>query len=121
MIADEFKDIKAKTESSEGVEKRRLEKRQAELFDETLDMVNFRDSINKLVAQGLEFDIDDGIAVNIAPFKDIIPWNEAQKYWWALESGECDWSRLAMKYWPERVKQKCKNDKSLAIAHGMAG
>ncbi len=118
MLADEYKDIKAKIESSEGAEKRRLEKRQAELFDVMLDIVNFKDSINKLVAQGLELNIDDGIAVNIAPFKDVIPWNEVQKYWSNLESGECDWSKLAMKYWPERVKAKCKKDKSLAIAHG---
>lgn len=120
MIASESKDIKTKAESCEGAEKRRLEKMQAELLDIMLDIVHFRDSINKLVAQGVELNIDDGIAVNIAPFKDIIPWNEVQKYWTNLESGECDWSKLAMKYWPERVKAKCKKDKSLAIAHGLA-
>ncbi|QII13610.1 hypothetical protein KsCSTR_42310 [Candidatus Kuenenia stuttgartiensis] len=118
MLAGESKDIKTKAESSEGAEKRRLEKMYAELLDVMMDIVNFKDSINKLVAQGLELNIDDGIAVNIAPFKDIIPWNEVQKYWTNLESGECDWSKLAMKYWPERVKAKCKKDKSLAIAHG---
>lgn len=118
LLVDESKDIKTKTESSEGAEKRRLEKRQAELLDVMLDIINFRDSINKLAAKGVELNIDDGIAVNIAPFKDIITWNEVQKYWSNLESGECDWSKLAMKYWPERVKAKCKKDKSLAITHG---
>ena len=24
-----------------------------------------------------------------------------------------------MNYWPERVREKCKTDKSLAIAHGL--
>ena len=24
-----------------------------------------------------------------------------------------------MAYWPERVREKCKTDKSLAIAHGL--
>jgi len=34
---------------------------------------------------------------------------------------KCDyhWAHLAMNYWPERVREKCKTDKSLAIAHGL--
>ena len=28
-------------------------------------------------------------------------------------------SHLAMNYWPDRVREKCKTDKSLAIAHGL--
>lgn len=33
--------------------------------------------------------------------------------------GDYDWSHLAMNYWPDRVREKCKTDKSLAIAHGL--
>ena len=36
-----------------------------------------------------------------------------------LEKGEYDWAHLAMAYWPERVREKCKTDKSLAIAHDL--
>ena len=36
-----------------------------------------------------------------------------------LEKGDYDWAHLAMNYWPERVREKCKTDKSLAIAHGL--
>ena len=33
--------------------------------------------------------------------------------------GDYDWAHLAMGYWPDRVREKCKTDKSLAIAHGL--
>ena len=39
--------------------------------------------------------------------------------WAKLEKGDYDWAHLAMNYWPERVREKCKTDKSLAIAHGL--
>ena len=48
------------------------------------------------------------------------PWQKVLKDTWAkLEKGEYDWAHLAMSYWPERVREKCKTDKSLAIAHGL--
>jgi hypothetical protein len=37
--------------------------------------------------------------------------------WTKLEKGDYDWAHLAMAYWPDRVREKCKTDKSLAIAH----
>jgi hypothetical protein len=39
--------------------------------------------------------------------------------WAKLEKGDYDWAHLALNYWPERVREKCKTDKSLAIAHGL--
>jgi hypothetical protein len=56
----------------------------------------------------------------MAPMHEIIPsWSkEPFKYWQGLEKGEYDWAHLAMDYWPERVREKCKTDKSLVIAHG---
>jgi hypothetical protein len=48
------------------------------------------------------------------------PWQKVLKDTWAkLEKGDYDWAHLAMNYWPERVREKCKTDKSLAIAHGL--
>jgi len=47
-----------------------------------------------------------------------LDWKEPQKYWQALEAGEYDWSRTAMRYWPRRVAEKCRTNKSLALAHG---
>ena len=39
--------------------------------------------------------------------------------WAKLEKGDYDWAHLAMRYWPARVREKCKTDKSLAIAHDL--
>jgi len=36
-----------------------------------------------------------------------------------LERADFDWAYQAMEYWPDRVKEKCKTDKSLTIAHGL--
>jgi hypothetical protein len=33
------------------------------------------------------------------------------------KKGDYDWSRTAMRYWPERVLGKCRKNKSFAIAH----
>ena len=41
-----------------------------------------------------------------------------KKAWRLLENGEGDWSYQAMNHWPGRVREKCKTNKSYAIAHG---
>ena len=48
------------------------------------------------------------------------PWQKVLKDTWAkLEIGDYDWAHLAMSYRPERVREECKTDKSLAIAHDL--
>jgi hypothetical protein len=39
--------------------------------------------------------------------------------WLELEKGGYDWSHLAHTLWPDRVREKCRTDRSLAIAHGL--
>lgn len=64
---------------------------------------------------------DDGVQISAAPLWPLFrhkPWQKLLKETWTkLEQGDYDWSHLAMNYWPERVREKCKTDKSLAIAH----
>jgi hypothetical protein len=60
------------------------------------------------------------IAAPLWPLFRHKPWQKILKDTWAkLEKGDYDWAHLAMNYWPERVREKCKTDKSLAIAHGL--
>ena len=63
--------------------------------------------------------IDDGVILCLAPLFPIMPlWKaEPKKYWEKLKNGDYDWSHLAMHYWPARVREKCKTNKSFAIAH----
>jgi len=67
--------------------------------------------------------VDDGVVVNTAPFFRLIPHRDsrskAEVAWKELCDGDLDWSRLAMRFWPERVVPKCATDRSLAIAHGL--
>lgn len=66
---------------------------------------------------------DDGVQITAAPLWSLFrhkPWQKLLKDTWAkLEKGEYDWAHLAMAYWPDRIREKCKTDKSLAIAHNL--
>lgn len=70
-----------------------------------------------------EPELDDGVYINAAPLHELFPsWRDVnpKKAWQELAAGEYDWSRTAMRYWPQRVLAKCKDNKSYAIAHGLA-
>ena len=68
--------------------------------------------------------LDDGVMVNAAALWPLLEsqWKEPKKWWKELASSvgkkDYDWSRLAMRYWPTRVDQKCQEDPSLGVAHG---
>jgi hypothetical protein len=102
-------------------ERRALNKAADDLEKVMADLAEFGKRLKAVTDRGYDPDIDDGVILNLAPLADVIPaWSkEPQKYWAGLEAGDYDWAHLAMKYWPDRVKKKCKTDKSLAIAHGV--
>ena len=66
---------------------------------------------------------DDGVQITAAPLWRLFrhrPWQTVLKETWEkLEKGDYDWAHLAMTYWPDRVREKCRTDKSLAIAHDL--
>ncbi len=69
-------------------------------------------------------DLNDGVILNFAPLWRLVPhhksWQrEVKKIWDKLVAGDYDWSHLAMHLWPERVVPNCRDDRSLAIAHGL--
>jgi len=87
-----------------------------------LELIELRDILLKL-APTYKPNHDDGVQISAAPLWPLFrhkPWQKVVKDTWAkLEKGDYDWAHLAMNYWPERVREKCKTDKSLAIAHGL--
>lgn len=87
-----------------------------------LELIELRDTLLKL-APTYKPNHDDGVQISAAPLWPLFrqkPWQKVLKDTWAkLEKGDYDWAMLAMNYWPERVREKCKADKSLAIAHGL--
>lgn len=98
------------------------EKRFAALQALHLELSELRDTLLQL-APGYQPNLDDGVQISAAPLWPLFrhkPWQKVLKDTWAkLEKGDYDWAHLAMAYWPERVRQKCRTDKSLAIAHGL--
>jgi hypothetical protein len=68
---------------------------------------------------------DDGVQITAAPLWRLFrhkPWQKVLNATWEkLEKGDYDWAHLSMAYWPDRVREKCKTDKSLAIAHDLEG
>ena len=85
------------------------------------DLREFSKRLKEMADRGYTPHIDDGVLLNAAPLHSLLPsWPDTKKAWDELEEGEYDWARQAMEYWPERVKQKCKTNKSFAIAHGLA-
>jgi hypothetical protein len=87
-----------------------------------LELIELRDTLLTL-APTYKPNHDDGVQISAAPLWPLFrhkPWQKVLKDTWAkLEKGDYDWAHLAMNYWPERVREKCKTDKSLAIAHGL--
>jgi hypothetical protein len=86
------------------------------------ELTDLRDTLLK-IAPTYQPNHDDGVQITAAPLWQLFrhkPWQKVLKDTWSkLEKGDCDWAHLAIAYWPERVREKCKTDKSLAIAHGL--
>ncbi len=122
LLEGQIADIQNTANAAGGKEKRKLEKEIAPLQD-VLDDVREFERLMKHISEvrGYTPHIDDGVLLNMAPLWELIPsWQaEPKKAWEELEAGKYDWSYQAMDHWPERVREKCKTNKSYAIAHGL--
>jgi hypothetical protein len=98
------------------------EKELERLTDFERELKDFRSELLR-VAAFWKPDLNDGVEITAAPLWKLFqhkPWQKRLKETWGkLEAGDYDWAHLAYSIWPERVREKCKTDKSLAIAHGL--
>ncbi|MGH7493129.1 MAG: BREX-1 system adenine-specific DNA-methyltransferase PglX [bacterium] len=129
-IAQRLKEIQARLKTTEGREKKALEKEQERWLLLQSELEDFDQAIKRVLeAQnergetvGWAPELDDGVILNLAPLHELLPsWQaEPKKYWSRLagQAGDFDWSFTAMRYWPDRVLEKCRENKSYAIAHG---
>ncbi len=83
----------------------------------------FRVELLRVAAMPYRPNLDDGVVINAAPLWKLFrlpKWARATRETWEkLERGDYDWAHLAYAVWPERVREKCRSDRSLAIAHGL--
>ena len=101
----------------------RLEEKEfEELLNLEQELQEYRDELLR-VAAFWKPDLNDGVQITAAPLWKLFrlpKWRSTLKDTWEkLEKGDYDWAHLALSIWPERVKKKCMNDKSLAIAHDL--
>jgi hypothetical protein len=122
-VANAIRDLETGLKSAQGAERKRKERELDDLRKLADELEEFAKELNAITENGynpVPDWIDDGVILRLAPLSKVIPvWKaEPKKYWDRLEAGDFDWSHIAMNYWPERVKAKCKKNKSYAIAHG---
>jgi hypothetical protein len=58
------------------------------------EMREFEEKLRRAANLHLEPDLNDGVALNIAPLYELVPWKEAKNYWDELLDGEYEWSSI---------------------------
>jgi len=114
--------LRGRLEGLSGSAAREVEKELADARDALAQVEAFGAKLQEVASQGYTPDddwIDDGVILRLAPLWELVPTlgKEARKYWERLQKGEYDWSHIAMRYWPDRVREACREQKSYAIAH----
>jgi hypothetical protein len=91
------------------------------LTDLETDLRTLRDDLLRIAKLPYHPNLNDGVQITVAPLWSLFrlpKWQKKLKETWQqLEKGDYDWAHLAHSIWTDRVRQKCKHDKSLAIAH----
>mgnify|MGYP000904649922 CR=1 FL=1 len=58
------------------------------------ELRDFEGKLRKVADLHLVPDLHDGVVLNIAPLHELVPWNEAKKYWNELLDGKYEWSSI---------------------------
>jgi hypothetical protein len=94
---------------------------QTRLFLEELR--EFRDELARIAVLPYKPDLNDGVQITASPLWKLFrlpKWRkDLEECWKELEGSEYDWAHLAYSIWPERVRETCKRDRSIAIAHDL--
>lgn len=65
--------------------------------------------------------LNDGVLITACPLWKLFhlpKWRkDLEACWKELEAGDYDWAHVAYGFWPDRVRDKCTKDRSVAIAH----
>ena len=87
------------------------------------ELRDLHEELLRVAALPYKPDLNDGVIINAAPFQGLFrlrSWaKDTEDCWKKLAKGDYDWAHLAYTIWPERVREVCKKDRSIAIAHGL--
>jgi len=116
-VADEFGTLRVKPART-----KEEEKRFENLQNFANELEEMRDELLRL-APVWKPNLNDGVQITVAPLWKLFRFQKWRKTleetWKKLEKGDYDWAHLAESFFPERVREKCGKDKSLAIAHDL--
>jgi hypothetical protein len=111
-------DLEAQRQKDEGKTQKYGES--AEFLDE---LEAFRAEIERIIKLPWKPNLNDGVLITASPLWKLFQFGKWQKdlkaCWEELQRGDYDWAHLAYAIWPDRVKETCETDRSLAIAHGL--
>jgi len=87
------------------------------------ELTELRDELLRVAKLPWKPNLNDGVQITVAPLYSLFRLSKWQKKlketWDKLAKGDYDWAHLAHSIWTERVGEKCRTDKSLAIAHNL--
>jgi hypothetical protein len=87
------------------------------------ELRDLREELLRIAALPYKPDLNDGVIINASPFHNLFrlrPWaKDTADCWKKLEKGDYDWAHLAYTIRPDRVREVCRTDRSIAIAHGL--
>lgn len=88
------------------------------------ELREFREELLYIAELPYRPNLNDGVIINAAPLHKLFSlhtWaQDTEKVWKELEAGKYDWAHMAYTLWPDRVREACKKDRSIAIARGLA-
>jgi hypothetical protein len=87
------------------------------------ELRELRDELLRVTGLPYKPNLDDGVLITASPLWKVFrlpKWRkDLEECWKKLEAGDYDWAHLAYSIWPDRVREVCKHDRSIAIAHGL--
>ncbi len=87
------------------------------------ELRDLREELLRIAALPYKPDLNDGVIINAAPLHKLFrlrSWaKDTEDCWKTLEKGDYDWAHLAYTIWSDRVREVCRRDRSIAIAHGL--
>jgi len=93
------------------------------LMDFHQELIDFSTELLRVAKLPYKPNLNDGVMITAAPLWKLFrfkPWQKDLKSCWEkLKAGEYDWAHIAYSIWPDRVLEKCKTDRSIAIAHDL--